>query len=108
MRDALRTLLLAAIGAIELTDAAVRSMTDDLVQRGQLAIDDARELVALWSARRAAQPDATADRIQAEVLDALGRMNVAAHESVVALEARVATLERDVERLAAAGARAAG
>jgi polyhydroxyalkanoate synthesis regulator phasin len=99
MLDALRTLMLAAIGVIELTDDRVRSMADDLVRRGELAADEARELAALWTVRRDARREAADARIEGAVLDALGRLNVAGHDSVAALDARVAALEDRVRRL---------
>jgi polyhydroxyalkanoate synthesis regulator phasin len=100
MLDALRTLLLAGVGAIDLTDEKMRSIIDELIRRGELAADDARELTTLWAARAQERRDAIADRIRMAVDDALARQNVASHASVADLQARIEMLEQAVARLA--------
>jgi polyhydroxyalkanoate synthesis regulator phasin len=99
--DVIRTLLLATVGAIDLTDEKMRSVVDELVRRGELAAAEAQELLARWrkeAAGRSAELDA---RLRTAVEDALGRYNVASHTSVAELQARLAALE---QRVAAAAA----
>jgi len=100
MRDVLRTLLLAGVGAIDLTDEKVRSIIDELIRRGELAADDARELTALWAAGARDRRDAIADRVRRTVDEALERHDIASHRSVAALQARLEALEQMVARLA--------
>jgi polyhydroxyalkanoate synthesis regulator phasin len=102
MLDTVRMLLLAAVGAIDLTDDKIRTILDDLVRRGDLAIDEARELTARWSRRASDRRDDLDDRIRAAVEDALGRYNVASHTSVLELQRHVAALEQVVGRLTTA------
>lgn len=101
MLDVLRTLLLAGVGAIDLTDEKMRSVIDELIRRGELAADEARELTALWAAGARDRRDAIADRVRTAVDEALARHNVASHASVVDLQARIDALEQAVARLAA-------
>jgi polyhydroxyalkanoate synthesis regulator phasin len=89
MQDVLRTLLLAGVGAIDLTDEKLRSIIDELIRRGELAADDARELTALWAAGARDRRDAIADRVRSAVDEALQRHKVASHRSVADLQARL-------------------
>lgn len=57
----------------------------------------AREWVDLWERGRAARAD-TSDRLETLVDEALGERNLASHESVAALDARISRLEAIVER----------
>jgi polyhydroxyalkanoate synthesis regulator phasin len=98
MLDAIRTLLLAGVGAIDLTEEKVRSIAAELVRRGELAADEARDWIGLWERGTAARRDAK-DRLEALVDEALGERNLASHESVAALDARLARLEAAVEGL---------
>jgi polyhydroxyalkanoate synthesis regulator phasin len=101
MLDTVRMLLLAAVGAIDLTDDKVRTILDDLVRRGELAIDEARELTAQWARRTTERREQQDDRLRAAVEEALGRYNVASHASVVELQIRMGALEQAVARLTA-------
>jgi polyhydroxyalkanoate synthesis regulator phasin len=100
MQDVLRTLLLAGVGAIDLTDEKIRSIIDELIRRGELAADDARELTALWAAGAPDRRDAIADRLRHAVDEALAGHNIASHRRVADLQARLEALERTVARLA--------
>ena len=99
MLESLRTLLLAGVGAIDLTDEKARQVIDELTRRGGLAADEARELAALWATGARERRDAIAARIREGVDEALARHNVASHASVAALQARVEALEQAVARL---------
>ena len=97
MLDAIRTLLLAGVGAIDLTEDKVRSIAAELVRRGELAADEARDWVGLWE-RRTATASRVSDRLDAAIDEALGERNLASHETVAELDARVSRLEAIVER----------
>lgn len=100
MLNALRTLLMAGVGAVDLTDEKVRSIIDELIHRGELAADEARELATLWADEAEKRRDALADRVRVAVDDALAEQNVASHASVADLQARIEMLEQAVARLA--------
>lgn len=100
MLDTIRTLLLAAVGAVDLTEDKVRAIADDLVRRGTLAADEAKAVVAEWAQATSRRHSGMDDRIRLAVDEALGRHNVASHGSVVGLEARLAALEDAVRSLA--------
>jgi polyhydroxyalkanoate synthesis regulator phasin len=91
--DVMRTLLLAAVGGIDLTEEKLRSVIDELVRRGELAADEARDLAAQWKRSATARRGQLDERMRRAAEDAMGRLNVASHQSVIDLERRVAALE---------------
>ncbi len=99
MFDSMRALLLAAAGAVDLTDEKLRAIVEDLVRRGELAAEEARDLRARWAQRRASRDEELDERIRAVVDETLGRRNVASHASVADLQTRVDALEQAVTAL---------
>jgi polyhydroxyalkanoate synthesis regulator phasin len=108
MRDAIRTLLLGAVGALDLTEDKVRAAVDELVRRGEVAVDESRTILAEWRARSERRQTEEDERLAAAVDEALGRANAASHESVVELQQRVSALEAAMSRLTTAGEAHAG
>jgi len=102
MTELVRTLLLAAVGAIDLTESRVRSVLDELVQRGELAAEEARSMAARW-AERPSRGDDLDVRVASAVDEWLGRANVASHAELVRLAARVTALEADLASKAPSG-----
>jgi len=100
MLNAVRTLLLAGVGAVDMTDDKMRSIIDELTRRGEMAAEEARELAALWTAGADARRDALAERVRVAVDEALARQNVASHASLTDLQVRIEALEQAVARLA--------
>ena len=73
MVDALRKLLLAGLGTLDLTEEKAKAIFNDLVARGEMSEKDARELVQGWAKRAAEQRT----RLQQDVDEAVSRaMNV--------------------------------
>jgi polyhydroxyalkanoate synthesis regulator phasin len=99
MLNTIRTLLLAGVGAVDLTEDKVRSIAAELVRRGEMAADEARDWVALWQQNATDDRRVADQRLDAALDEALGLRNVASQNSVAALAARVARLEEILERL---------
>ena len=55
MVEALRKLLLAGLGTLDLTEEKARAVFNDLVARGEMSEKDAREVFATWSKRAGEQ-----------------------------------------------------
>lgn len=103
MLDVVRTLLLAGVGAIDLTEDKLKSVVDELTRRGELAAEEGKDLIAAWSAKARERREQLDDRVRKAVDDALARHNVALHTSVVDLETRIQALEQAVARLTEPG-----
>ena len=98
MFEVLRTLLLAGVGVVDMTDEKIRPVIEDLIRRGELATDEAKELATLWATGARERRDAIEARVKTAVEEALARHNVASHASVVALQSRVELLEQQAAR----------
>jgi len=110
MVDALRKLLLAGLGTLDLTEEKARAVFNDLVARGEMSEKDAREVIADWSKRASEQRARLQPEIDAGVNKALGAMGLARRSELDALRSRIAELERKlgiVPQQADAGAPAA-
>ena len=99
MVDALRKLLLAGLGTLDLTEEKAKAIFNDLVARGEMNEKDARELVQGWAKRAAEQRSRLQHDVDEAVSRAMAAIGFARKSEVEALHARVAELE---EKLSAA------
>jgi polyhydroxyalkanoate synthesis regulator phasin len=96
MADALRRLLLAGLGTLDLTEEKAKGVFEDLVKRGEMNEKDARELISSWKDRANDQRQkvqALVDESVQKGLKAMGYVRLSDYE---ALAARVAELERKI------------
>src|SRR5512133_3623319 len=96
MVDALRKLLLAGLGTLDLTEEKARAVFNDLVSRGEMNEKDAKEVINSWSKRAGEQRDRLQRDIDQAVNKTLTAMGLARRAEVDLLTARVAELERKV------------
>ena len=96
MEPILRTFLLAALGALELGEDRMRSLIDELAQRGERAFRDARAVADLSNRRDAERRLRHEDDLRRLILEELAAQEVASHASVAALVERISALERAV------------
>ena len=89
----LRTFMLAGLGALDVTDEKVREIVNELVERGEVAQKEARDLVATWTKRATERRTAFANQIRETVRQEL-KVNQVSREEFDALAALVARLER--------------
>lgn len=93
MIDTLRKLLLAGLGALDLTEEKAKAVFADLVARGELSEKDAKDMISSWSKRAAEQRDHLQKDVEQAVHSALGKMGIARQTEIDALKAKVADLE---------------
>ena len=96
MTRTLRMLMLAGLGALDLTEEKLRETFDELVHRGELHEKDVSDLVASWKRRAAERRDAMARQMRDIVRDELRREGFARQDDLDQLAAHVARLERQV------------
>jgi poly(hydroxyalkanoate) granule-associated protein len=94
MVDALRKLLLAGLGTLDLTEEKARAVFNDLVARGEMSEKDARDLVSSWAKRAGEQRDRLQRDIDQAVNKTMTAMGLARRAEMDALAAKVAELER--------------
>ena len=98
MLEALRKLLLAGLGTVDLTEEKLKAVFDDLVARGEVSEKEARELISTWTNRAGEQRMKIQQQVDQTVLRALERLGVSRRADVEKLESRIAELERRVSR----------
>jgi polyhydroxyalkanoate synthesis regulator phasin len=103
MVDALRKLLLAGLGTLDLTEEKAKAIFNDLVARGEMSKKDARELVQGWAKRAAEQRTRLQQDVDEAVSRAMNVMGLAKKSEVETLNARVADLEQKLAAAKAAG-----
>jgi polyhydroxyalkanoate synthesis regulator phasin len=103
MLTQLHKLFLAGLGTIELTEAKLKAICDDLVAGGEVTEREAQELVRRWSERAAEQRDKIKQQIDETVERALAKLRVSRMADVEKLESRVADLERRMRHAEDAG-----
>jgi poly(hydroxyalkanoate) granule-associated protein len=105
MVEALRKLLLAGLGTLDLTEEKAKALFNDLVARGEMSEKEARELVQGWTKRAAEQRTRLQHEVDEAVAKTMSAMGFARKSEVESLNARVAELE---QKLAAAKAEGGG
>lgn len=93
MVDTLRKLLLAGLGALDLTEERAKTVFSDLAARGEISEKEAKELVSSWSKRAAEQREHLQKDIEQSVHRALSAIGIARQAEVDTLKARIVELE---------------
>ena len=91
----LRTLMLAGLGTLDVTEERLRTAFEDLVNRGDVTEKDARDLVAAWTKRATERREAFRTYLRELVREEL-KLTEVRREQFDALAERVARLERRV------------
>ncbi len=94
MVDALRKLLLAGLGTLDLTEEKARAVFNDLVARGEMSEKDAREVIATWSKRATEQRGRMQQDIDAGITKALAAMGLVRRAEIDSLRTRITELEQ--------------
>ena len=89
----LRTLMQAGLGTLDVTEEKLRTAFDELVIRGEVAEQDARDMVATWTKRATERREAFRRHVRELVREEL-KMAEVRREEFDALAELVARLER--------------
>ena len=93
MVDALRKLLLAGLGALDLTEEKAKGVFNDLVARGEISENDAKELVSSWTKRAAEHRGRLQEDVEQAVHRALSAIGIARQTEIDSLKAKIDELE---------------
>jgi len=99
--ETLRTVFLASIGALALTRDEVEQLVRRLVERGELAEKEARQLLDEVMAGRKETVEKWSRRLEERVEAVLRRLDVPQRSDMEALEKRLRALERKLDALSA-------
>ncbi len=97
--EAARKVLLAGIGVVALAQDEAENFVNKLVERGELAEKDARELLDEVSRKREEARKKAEEELEKRLETVLGRLNVPTRNDIRALNERIAALTAKVEEL---------
>jgi poly(hydroxyalkanoate) granule-associated protein len=96
---AARKVLLASVGAIALAQDELEDFVNRLVERGEIAEKDGRQLVRDWIERRRRETERAEEELDERVTELLRRMNVPTKSDIEALSTKISELSSKVEEL---------
>jgi poly(hydroxyalkanoate) granule-associated protein len=97
--EALRTVLLAGIGAVAIAQEEIDDLVEKLVERGEIAEKDGKKLIHEINEKRKHQSKKTEDQVSKRIEDALERMNVPRKSDIDALGEKINELTVKVDEL---------
>jgi poly(hydroxyalkanoate) granule-associated protein len=97
--EATRKMLLAGAGAVALAQEEMEAFVDKLVERGQLAEQDGKNLVRDVMDRRKRDAQKAEQEFETRIEQLLHRMNVPSKRDVDDLSAKIAALSKKVDEL---------
>ncbi len=97
--DLARKVLLAGVGAVALAQDEVEDFVNRLVERGEIAEKDGRQLVRDLLERRKQEAAKAEEELDKRVAELLQRMNVPTKADIDALSAKITALTQKVEEL---------
>lgn len=99
MYEASRRLLLAAIGAVAYAQDEVEDFVNRLVERGEIAEKEGRQLVKEMLEKRGEKRSNIEAEVNKRLLETMERLNVPTKKDIEDLSARIAALTRKVEEM---------
>jgi len=97
--EATRKVLLASMGAVALAQEELENFVNKLVERGEIAERDGKQLVRDVMERRRKETQKAEDELEKRMEDLLDRMNVPTKSDIEALSAKITTLSKKVDEL---------
>lgn len=97
--DGARKILLASIGAVALAQEEVESFVNFLVERGEIAEKEGRELMRELVEKRKQRREEAKGRVSWRVEKALDRMDVPTKADIAALSDKINALSKKIDEL---------
>jgi polyhydroxyalkanoate synthesis regulator phasin len=94
-----RKILLASMGAVALAQEEMESFVEKLVERGELAEQDGRDLIRDVMERRRKEVRRAEVELESQVEEALERLNVPTKSDIEMLGAKIEALSRKIDEL---------
>jgi poly(hydroxyalkanoate) granule-associated protein len=94
-----RRILLASMGAVALAQEEMESFVEKLVERGELAEQEGRDLLRDVMERRRKEVRRAEVELETQVEEALERLNVPTKSDIEMLSAKITALSRKIDEL---------
>lgn len=101
--DSTRKVLLAGVGAVALAQDEAEAFVNRLVERGEIAEKEGRQLIKDMMEKRKKKAEDTVEKTESELDDRveriLQRMNIPTRKDINALSRQITTLSKKVDEL---------
>ncbi|MFQ5399799.1 MAG: phasin family protein [Anaerolineae bacterium] len=95
----LRRVLLAGVGAVALAQEEIEDFVNKLVERGEIAEKDGRQLVNDIMKRRREKAQKAQESLDNRIENLLDRMNIPTRKDIETLSAKISMLAKKVDEL---------
>ena len=99
MRDMLRKVLLATIGAAAIAQEEIEALVNKLIERGEIAEKDGKSLIHEMMEKRKSKADKIEDEVSKNVADVLKKMNIPSKADVEVLNQKITGLSKKIDEL---------
>jgi poly(hydroxyalkanoate) granule-associated protein len=97
--DSLRRVLLASVGVVALTIEEIGDLVDKLVERGEIAEQEGKKLIAEIKEKRKTKTDEAEEVASTRVREALDRMDIPTKADIDDLSKKINALSKKVDDL---------
>jgi poly(hydroxyalkanoate) granule-associated protein len=97
--DAVRKVLMAAIGAVALAQDEIEDFINRLIERGEIAEKDGKKLLGEITAKRKKESSKAEEEINRHVESLLERMKIPTKADIDSLSEKIATLTKKIDEL---------
>jgi len=97
--ETVRKVLLAGVGAVALAQDEIEDFVNRLVERGEIAEKDGKQLIRDLMEKRKKEAEKAEDELDKRVEELLHRMNVPTKADIEALSEKISTLTKKVDEL---------
>ncbi|UCD40707.1 MAG: phasin family protein [Chloroflexota bacterium] len=97
--DSLRRVLLASVGVVALTIEEIGHLVDKLVERGEIAEQEGKKLIAEIKEKRKTKTDEAEEVASTRVREALDRMDIPTKADIDDLSKKINALSKKVDDL---------
>lgn len=99
MRDMLRKVLLATIGAAAIAQEEIEALVNKLIERGEIAEKDGKSLIHEMMEKRKSRTEKIEDEVSKNVADVLKKMNIPSKADVEVLNQKITGLSKKIDEL---------
>jgi poly(hydroxyalkanoate) granule-associated protein len=99
MRDMLRKVLMATIGAAAIAQEEIEALVNKLIERGELAEKDGKSLIHEMMEKRKSRTEKIEDEVSKNIADVLKKMNIPSKADVEVLNQKITGLSKKIDEL---------
>ena len=99
MRDMLRKVLMATIGAAAIAQEEIEALVNKLIERGEIAEKDGKSLIHEMMEKRKSRTEKIEDEVSKNIAAVLKKMNIPSKADVEVLNQKITGLSKKIDEL---------